>query len=124
MIITHASLIPTESAEAEWLAQYLLLLQRTGKILLYSHIPHETYTKSWNARRKNTREGVRSGVPDYIIVTRTSVLFIELKRIKGGYVNKEQQEWLLALNDKKTRTFVARGFEQAKKYLDEQLASE
>lgn len=115
-----ASKLPgkTEYAEAVQLASYLLLLQRQGRITLYSHIPHETFTKSWSAKRKNTNTGVRSGVPDYIIIVKDTVLFLELKREKGGVVSQEQKEWLLHLKNKKTDSTVAKGFEDAKFYID------
>ena len=115
------SLVPTESQEAETLAQYLLLMQRTGKILLYSHIPNETYTQSWSTKKRNKREGVTKGVPDYIIVTDKKVLFIELKRPKGSVTSFEQKEWIDNLSGKKTQAVVCKGWNTAKEFIEENL---
>lgn len=100
-------------------AEYLELLKRQGKVLLYAHIPQETYTTSWAVKVKNTKMGVRRGVPDYLIVTPTKVLFLELKRKKGGVVSLEQLEWLDKLNAKTTSTGVAKGFDEAQAWIDE-----
>ena len=114
---------PTESEEARALARYLLILQRMGKLLLYSHIPHETYTTSWAVKRRNVLEGVRMGVPDYIVIIGNKVLFIELKRLKGGTVSAEQKEWITHLQGKETEARVCKGFDQAKAFIDEHLAN-
>lgn len=108
----------SEYVEAVQLASYLLLLQRQGRIILYSHIPHETYTNSWAAKRRNSNTGVRSGVPDYIVITADKVIFIELKRVKGGIVSEEQKRWILSLRGKKTEASVCKGFDDAKAYID------
>lgn len=107
-----------EAQEGQLLAGYLLYLQRQGKISVYSHIPNETYTTSWNQKRKNRVQGVRAGVPDYIIVIKDFVVFLELKRQKGGVVSPEQREWLAATDNKMTVSTVAKGFEEAKRFID------
>lgn len=111
--------MPTEHDEAVLLTQYLDILAAQGKILLFSHIPHETFTRSWSAKRKNTQEGVRPGVPDYVIITATSVIFLELKRIKGGKLSLEQKRWLNHLPGKQTVTIYAQGFDEARLMLEE-----
>jgi|TARA_R100001530_G_scaffold10633_1_gene10471 hypothetical protein len=88
----------TEHEESVILANWLDV-----KGLLYSKIPSETYTTSWNQKRKNKIEGVKKGVPDYFIlinsnVGRTVLVCIELKRVKGGVVSLEQKEWIKQLN--------------------------
>lgn len=66
----------TESQESIALASYL---RANG--YRFTKSPNETYTKSWNQKRKNTLEGVSKGTPDYMIVLkRKSLLFIELKK--------------------------------------------
>ncbi len=113
--------MPTEHDEAVALAQYLEILQKQGRIELYSHLPHETFTRNWGTRMRNKREGVKKGVPDYIIVTKEKVLFIELKRIKRSATSQEQDQWLFALNDKRTVSGVSLGFEQARKVIENNL---
>jgi len=68
----------------------------------FHHSPNETYTTSWNQKRKNTQEGVSKWFPDYtIILKRGSLLFIELKKAKWkrGWLNwsqisEEQKQWI------------------------------
>lgn len=109
---------PTEYEECVTLAEYLELLKNQGKIICYSHIPNETFTKSWAVKVKNKKQGVHKGVPDYLIVTKDTVLFIEMKRTDKSKTSPEQVKWLSALKDKKTASGVAKGFDEAKLILD------
>ena len=111
-------IIPTEHDEAIALADYL-----TAKGYLFSHIPQETFTKSWGTKMRNKREGVHKGVPDYIIIIRTKTCFIELKRTKGGVVSPEQQLWIDALNDCGCPSIIARGADEAIDFI-EQIAKD
>lgn len=84
----------------------------------FTAFPHETYTKSWSQKNKNTRMGVKAGVPDLmILLKRGAILFIEMKapklKLKNGTwkenwregadsrggVKFYQKEWIEALND-------------------------
>lgn len=102
-------------------AQYLDALKMQGKILMYSHIPNETFTKFPSVRLKNKQEGVHTGVPDYIIVTKDKVMFIELKRLKKYKVSDDQLEWLKGLANKKTVSAVAIGSRGAEKFVESEL---
>ncbi len=103
---------------------YLEVLKLQGKIVLFSHIPQETYTKSWSTKRKNTAMGVRAGVPDMLIVYHNHILFLELKRAKGGVVSEDQQKWINAINEVNPLSYptvfaqVACGWDQAKEAID------
>lgn len=85
---------PTEYQECLLFVEYLEI-----RNLRFSHIPQETFTKSWGVKKKNSMMGVRRGVPDYIVITPKGLLFIEMKRTKGGQVSKKQQEWIDELNE-------------------------
>ncbi len=111
----------TEHEEAELLAEYLDQLQATEKITLFSHIPNETFTRNWGTRMRNKREGVRKGVPDYIIITDTKCLFLELKRRKGSNITQEQVQWNMHLQGKQTSAYIAKGFDEAVKYITDNL---
>ena len=51
------------------------------------------------AAKKKKAMGVSKGVPDFMIVLKTKgLLFIEMKRLKGGRVSPEQVEWINSLN--------------------------
>lgn len=114
--------VPTEHEEAVILTEYLNLLQTRGHIVLFSHIPHETFTRSWNTKRKNKAEGVHKGVPDYLIITKTKIVFLELKRSKGGRVSEEQAKWLLALSLRGALVSICNGFSEAKQFIDSVIA--
>lgn len=93
--------LPTEDEEQIVVVQWL---ETVG--LRFSHIPMSTFTKSFKVKARNRYLGVRPGVPDLLVVmpaTRTKdgkgrVLFLEMKRRKGGRLSAEQQDWIDALN--------------------------
>lgn len=101
-------------------AKYLEVLKTGGKVLCYSHIPQETFTKSWGIKMKNKKMGVRSGVPDILVVFPGHVLFLELKREKGGVLSDAQKEWLLALDrvGDNVVAAVANGWKESKQVID------
>lgn len=112
-------------------AEYCELLMVQKKIQCYSHIPQETFTKSWVTKNKNKAMGVRAGVPDMLIVFPNTVLFLELKRLKGGKVSDSQKAWIEALNKVEEPALnsshryvvacVAAGFDEAKRAIDNLL---
>lgn len=116
------STLPTEYDECVTFVKYLDL-----KKLLFSHIPNETYSPFMRTKMKNKRLGVRGGLPDYLIcvddnqsVTKSPIiLFIEMKRVKGGVVSENQKKWLESLNKVgNVQAFVCKGFYEAKKVID------
>lgn len=120
--MSKLSIILSEDQEAANLAEWLFWQQHLGTVELYSHIPHETYTTSWRAKRKNKVLGVNPGVPDYVIITPTAVLFVELKRVKNSTTSIEQEEWVKRLSGKVTDATVAKGFEEAKRFIEKYLS--
>lgn len=74
------------------------------------------------------RMGLATGFPDLIVLTRNKsqtheVLFIEMKRVKGGRVSPEQKEWITRLDNDGYCVGVAKGFESAVQILDKYLES-
>ena len=68
--------------------------------------------------------GMKKGYPDVFLPVPTvlySGLFIELKRIKGGSVSKEQKEWLLRLELNGYKAVVCRGADEAIRVIKEYL---
>lgn len=109
MTIEHKNKIPTEYEEACVLAEWLTL-----KGIKFSHIAQETFTRNWGTKMKNKRMGVNSGVPDYICIVNNHLIWIELKRQKGGAVSPAQQSWIDALNAcKNCGAFVTKGADEA-----------
>lgn len=111
---------PTEYNDCVSLASYLDILQTQKKILRYTHIPAETFTKSWTAKLKNKRMGVHKGFPDYVILFPKKLLFLEMKRKKGGITSSEQQAWLDDLS-KFATSAVCFGFDGAKILIDSMI---
>ncbi|TRZ50799.1 MAG: VRR-NUC domain-containing protein [Dehalococcoidia bacterium] len=73
-------------------------------------------------------EGVRAGVPDLFFAKPTKSaygLFIEMKKVVGGAVSKDQKKMLEALEDEGYVCRVARGGDQAiqifKDYIEDRI---
>lgn len=132
--IDQKQAVPSEDNECMALTQYLRL-----KGLKFSHIAQETpmvtyrdgvRTPNWKTIRRTKAIGINKGVPDYIVLIERKptevagqrnniLLFIEMKKVKGGKVSPEQAEWINALN----KVFgvvavVCHGFDQAKDVID------
>ena len=115
--------IRTEDEECYALVAYLNLLQSQKKILAYTHVPNETYIKSFAGRARRKALGMKVGFPDYIIFTETGTVFIEMKREKGGVISKEQEAWNTLLKYGFGRSaYIAHGFDHAKQIIDGEIA--
>ena len=65
-------------------------------------------------------EGVKPGVPDLMFAVPSGHchgLFIEMKRVKGGYLSKEQKEWRERLLRQGYEFKMAMGAEEAKRII-------
>jgi len=99
----------TEYEECVVLAEYLDLKGYT-----YSHIAQETFTKNWGTKMKNKKQGVRKGVPDYIIIVKSKLVFIEMKRKGRSVVSLEQANWIDKLNKcNNVYAYVCKGADDA-----------
>lgn len=87
--------------------------------LRFSHIANESSSSREALAKK--RRGMAKGVPDYVIVLPTVVLWVELKRAKGGRVSSEQREWCEALTVAGTPAKVCRGAAEAQMFVEEYL---
>lgn len=103
-------MIPSEEAEQVAFVQWLELMG-----VKYSAIPNSTFTKSWSVKNRNTRTGLRPGLPDLLVaLPGTGVIFIEMKRQKKGVVSKEQKDWIDTLNAcPGVQAFVCKGCDEA-----------
>jgi hypothetical protein len=75
--------------------------------------------------RKLKAEGVKHGVPDICLpVPRDDWhgLYIELKTVTGS-VSKVQRDWLKSLQDQGYRVAICRGWEPARLFIEEYLAT-
>lgn len=119
--MTNTEFIPKEIDEQANVVEYLELLKAQGKVILYTALPNNTFTRSWKQKAKQKREGVKPGFPDMVIVFKDRVLFLEMKKKKGGTVRENQWEWLTSLADKNTTSAVANGFDEAKEIINNLL---
>lgn len=111
--------VPTEEVEQRILVQWLEL-----KGLKFTAIPNSTYTKSWSQKAKNTATGLRPGLPDLLIIVNGSLVFIEMKRTKGGVVSQAQKDWIAALNKvSNVQAFICKGAEAAIKVVESYLTA-
>jgi hypothetical protein len=82
--------------------------------------------------KRQVQLGLRKGLCDLLIVylppppsghvtrPKPRLLFLEMKREKGGTVSPEQRDWINTLNKCETITAkVAKGFDEAKRIIDE-----
>lgn len=112
---------PLEEKEQENFILYLDDLISKGINIKYSSIPNSTFTKSWNQKRKNQKQGLRAGLPDLFLIVNNRPFFIEMKR-KNGKLSDCQKEWILAINEcEKLQAFVCFGCEEAKKIVESSL---
>lgn len=96
---------PLEEVECMTFVEYLEL-----KGFKYSHIHHETHTTSIYQKAKKKRLGVKRGVPDYLIILPNKLVFIEMKRIKGGRVCDDQKDWIEKLSTiQNVEAYVCKG---------------
>ena len=103
---------PREDFEAARLVSYLKL-----RGWRFTHIANETRSKRQAIKNKSL--GTSKGVPDYLILHPTrGVVFIELKRLRGGKVSAEQKEWIEALNAAGIPAAICNGFVASKEWLE------
>jgi hypothetical protein len=110
---------------SEYEEQCLLVEYLELKHLQFSKVAQETFTSNWGIVMKNKKSGVRKGIPDMMIIFPPRetkyyrLVFIEMKKEKGGVLSPEQKDWLDKLNQcKDVYGFVCNGFKEAKKIID------
>jgi hypothetical protein len=107
-----------ETEEQQALVKYLEIRK-----LKFTAIPNGTFTKSWAVKMKNKRDGLRAGLPDLLVILPHKLLFIEMKRLKGGKVSPEQQDWIEQLNKigDQVEAIVSRGCGEAIDKIEQEL---
>jgi hypothetical protein len=114
---------PLEIHEQMVVVDYLKLLMDQGKVIEYTALPNNTYTKSWNQKRKQKAEGLRPGFPDLCVVFPNHMNFIEMKRKRGGNVSKAQKDWNIAINNAGVKAYIAKGSDEAIEIIKTNLES-
>lgn len=113
----------TEAQEQRFLFQWAgYAEQQYPELKLLHHIPNGGKRDVRTAANLK-KEGVKAGVPDICLpVARGQYhgLYIELKTVKGK-VQKNQKEWLNALNSEGYATKVCYGWLEAKEAIEKYL---
>ena len=113
--------IPTEYQDQCALVQWLELIG-----LKFTAIPNGTWTPSQSQKAMNYKSGLRKGFPDMVVIIpkekckeeRTVMLFIEMKREKGGIVSEHQKGWIDSINGvADCEAVICEGFEKAQNYI-------
>jgi hypothetical protein len=108
---------PLETYEQEHFVNWLKI-----KRLTHSSIPNSTFTRSWKQKAKNKREGLNPGLPDLLVIIpkersnkkKALMVFIEMKRVKGGVLSEHQKEWIEEINKvENVGAYVAKGAYEA-----------
>lgn len=106
--------VPLEEHEQKALA---LWLDQQG--FLWFHVPNEGL-KSVSYHAKMSAMGLKSGVPDNFIIHPTPPnnptakgVAIELKRVAGGKVSKEQRAWISKLSEAGWEAHICCGHKEA-----------
>lgn len=120
----NVKMLPTEEQEQRqlfaWAERYSFCYP---ELKLMFHVPNGGKRGKAEAGRFKA-EGVKAGVPDiFLPVPRNGVhgLFIEMKRIKGGTVSKDQTRWLESLRGQGYAAVVCRGAGEAEKTICDYL---
>jgi len=93
--------IPYEADEQKAFVQWLEV-----KKLKFTAIPNSTWTPSGWQLTENIAMGVRSGLPDLLVIIpakqsktkKACMLFVEMKRIKKYTIKEDQKNWINAIN--------------------------
>ena len=84
-------------------------LRLNGKLTYFINIEGGKRDKRQQASLK--MQGVRSGRPDIEIITDNKIIFIELKRLNGGVVSKNQREQIKELNKFNAEVHIIRALD-------------
>lgn len=113
------AVVPVPTEDAEQMCLFRWAAYEKGKwpeLATMFHIPNEGKRGAVTAVRFKAM-GLKAGVPDICLpVARGgyNVLFIELKRQKGGKLSENQREWIEALRKQGARAVVCEGWEAAR----------
>ena len=117
-------LVATEAQEQAALFRWAAYSRaKYPELDLLFHIPNGGSRNTIEARHLK-EQGVKPGVPDICLPVpsgRYTALYIELKRRKKGRVSEAQHGWLMALNRVGCKAVVCRGWEEAKREIEDYL---
>ena len=101
--------VATESQEQINFVAWFRLQFKKHRIL---SIPNGMWTKGIRTAIKAKKEGMSAGVPDLFIPS--LILWVEMKRSKGGRLSPEQKDWISYLETCGHTVIIGNGFLDAK----------
>ena len=113
--------IPTEHQEQVLLCKYLDFMK-----INYFAVPNGIFLKdrrsTFAIMNKMKAEGLKKGFPDLLVFLPSKILFIELKKRKGGVISPEQKQWNTTINKfSYAKAVFCNGFESAKTIIEKEL---
>ena len=114
---------------SEHLEQVAFARWLTIKKIPFFAIPNGTYLAGTQMQRvkqmaKLKAEGFKAGVADLAILLPNKIVFIEMKRTKGGVVSEHQIEWLQLFNTfSYCEAHVAKGADHAIKIISDIISN-
>ena len=111
---------PTEYAEQAYLFRLAQLYARQYPELRWLNGSLNGVRLTIGQAVKAKKAGMRAGYPDIFLPVKRGLysgLFIELKRVKGGKVEPEQQDWSLFLLSQGYQHHFCRGADEAWKVI-------
>ena len=106
--------VPLEEEEQADVVEYL-----ESRGYKFTSIPNSTFTKSWKVKNRNREQGLRAGLPDLVCIINDNLIWIEMKRQKGGVLSQAQKDWIAALEEAGQTVRVCKGAEEAIKFIEE-----
>ena len=121
-----------EANEQIAFVRYLNILKKQNKIIDFYSNSNEVADKNIVFGKRLKDMGKKAGVSDLTIFLENKILFIEMKRkkkiLKSGkksnenLLSKNQEDFLTLVNGLKyAKGYVAYGFEEAKKIIDDEI---
>ena len=109
------NLSPKEDDECKTFSAWLTLNK-----IKHTHIPNENSIKSWGYIMKMKAMGKFAGFPDYVCIVNKKLVFVEMKRSKGGTpVSPAQKSWISVLNEcDNVQAYIAKGADEAIKIIE------
>jgi hypothetical protein len=110
--------VPFEEVEQESLAAWLDFFG-----IRWFHVPNEG-KKAISYHVKIAKQGLKSGVPDCIIIDPPPIFpdhvgaVVELKRVKGGSLSRDQRAWLAEFESRRWKAARCNGATEAIKWLE------
>jgi hypothetical protein len=111
--------LPSEHTEQ---VSFVNAFKSTYKDALIFAVPNGEF-RAISTAKKLKAEGVTPGVPDLVVVFNERIIFIEMKRVKGGTVSAAQKEVIAKINSLGFDVIIGKGAKDAWDQLSAKLGN-